>query len=57
MAEGLPPQYDPGTVERKWYAFWEENQFFHADPDSGKPPYSIVIPPPNITGILTSDTC
>ncbi len=52
MAEGLSPQYDPGTVERKWYAFWEENQFFHADPDSGKPPYSIVIPPPNITGIL-----
>ena len=52
MAEGLPPQYDPGTVERKWYAFWEEHQFFHADPASGKPPYSIVIPPPNITGIL-----
>ena len=52
MAEGLPPQYDPGTVERKWYAFWEENRFFHADPASGKPPYSIVIPPPNITGIL-----
>ena len=52
MAEGLPPQYDPGTVERKWYAFWEENRFFHADPASGKPPYAIVIPPPNITGIL-----
>ncbi len=52
MAEGLPPQYDPGTVERKWYAFWEEKRFFHADPASGKPPYSIVIPPPNITGIL-----
>ncbi|MCY3771612.1 MAG: valine--tRNA ligase [Gemmatimonadetes bacterium] len=52
MAEGLPPQYDPGTVERKWYAFWEENQFFHADPVSDKPPYTIVIPPPNITGIL-----
>jgi len=52
MAEGLPPQYDPGTVERKWYAFWEENQFFHADPASEKPPYTIVIPPPNITGIL-----
>ncbi len=52
MAEGLPPQYDPGTVERKWYAFWEENQFFHADPASDKPPYAIVIPPPNITGIL-----
>ena len=48
----MSPQYDPGTVERKWYAFWEENRFFHADPASGKPPYSIVIPPPNITGIL-----
>ena len=52
MAEGLSPQYDPRTVERKWYAFWEENQFFHADPASDKPPYTIVIPPPNITGIL-----
>ncbi len=52
MGEGLPPQYDPGTVESKWYAFWEAHQLFHADPASDKPPYTIVIPPPNITGIL-----
>ncbi len=52
MADGLPPQYDPRPVERKWYAYWEENRFFHADPASEKPPYTIVIPPPNVTGIL-----
>lgn len=52
MAEGLSPKYDPRSVERKWYTFWEENQFFHADPSSAKPAYTIVIPPPNITGIL-----
>jgi valyl-tRNA synthetase len=52
MAE-LPKTYDPGTVEPKWYAHWEESGSFRADANSTKPPYSIVIPPPNITGILT----
>ena len=52
MAE-LPKTYDPGTVEPKWYARWEESGAFRADAHSAKPPYSIVIPPPNITGILT----
>lgn len=52
MAE-LPKTYDPGTVEPKWYAHWEESGSFRADVNSPKPPFSIVIPPPNITGILT----
>ena len=52
MAE-LPKTYDPGAVEPKWYAHWEQSGAFRADPNSPKPPYSIVIPPPNITGILT----
>jgi valyl-tRNA synthetase len=52
MAE-LPKTYDPGTVEPKWYARWEEAGCFRADAHSLKPAYSIVIPPPNITGVLT----
>jgi valyl-tRNA synthetase len=52
MTEGLPPQYDPKPVERKWYSFWEDNHLFQADPSSDKPPFTIVIPPPNVTGIL-----
>ncbi|HVF71989.1 MAG TPA: valine--tRNA ligase [Chthoniobacterales bacterium] len=52
MAE-LPKTYDPTAVEPKWYAHWEEAGYFRADAHSAKPPYSIVIPPPNITGILT----
>jgi valyl-tRNA synthetase len=52
MAE-LPKTYDPGTVEPKWYGRWEESGAFRADAHSPKPPFSIVIPPPNITGILT----
>jgi hypothetical protein len=52
MAE-LPKTYDPNAVEPKWYARWEEAGYFRADAHSTKPPYSIVIPPPNVTGILT----
>jgi valyl-tRNA synthetase len=52
MAE-LPKTYDPGAVEPKWYARWEEAGCFRADAHSPKPAYSIVIPPPNITGVLT----
>src|SRR5213075_3587281 len=43
----------PQAVEDKWYDFWVSNQCFVANPASQKPPYSIVIPPPNVTGILT----
>ncbi len=48
----LPKAYDPHDVEDRIYKTWEENGYFHADPDPAKKPYSIVIPPPNITGIL-----
>ena len=48
----LPKAYEPGDVEAKWYAAWMEARCFEADPQSEKPGYSIVIPPPNVTGIL-----
>jgi valyl-tRNA synthetase len=44
--------YDSGGVEGRWYRFWEAHNFFHADETSAAPPYSIVIPPPNVTGSL-----
>ncbi|MBI5345935.1 MAG: valine--tRNA ligase [Chlamydiae bacterium] len=47
-----PKAYDPKTIEEKWYSFWENNNFFKPDEDSKKPPFSIVIPPPNVTGQL-----
>ncbi len=48
----LPKQYDPQAAQRRWYDFWLEKGYFHADPSSAKPPYTIVIPPPNVTGAL-----
>ena len=47
----LPAKYDASQVEDKWYAYWLENKFFHSEPND-KEPYTIVIPPPNVTGIL-----
>ena len=51
--EPLPRAYEPGAVEARWYPFWEQSGYFHGKPDPKKKPYSIVIPPPNVTGILT----
>ena len=48
----IPKVYDPKSFEKKWYAYWEENKLFHAEVDKSKKPYSIVIPPPNVTGQL-----
>src|SRR5260370_6793144 len=48
----LPRAYDPAQVEQKWYRFWLEQGYFHADARTPKAPYSIVIPPPNVTGRL-----
>ena len=45
--------YNPANVEDKWYGHWLEKNYFHADPNSDKEPYTIVIPPPNVTGMLT----
>lgn len=47
----LATKYDPADVEGKWYAYWEEHGLFKSTPD-GRQPYTIVIPPPNVTGIL-----
>ena len=51
MATEINTKYDPIAVEDKWYKFWMDNHFFHSEPDDRKA-YSIVIPPPNVTGVL-----
>ena len=48
----IPKVYDPQSFEKKWYKFWEDNKLFHAEVDKSKKPYSMVIPPPNVTGQL-----
>ncbi len=48
----LAKAYVAKDVEKKWYQFWEQNQLFKADPTSPKPAYCIMIPPPNVTGVL-----
>jgi valyl-tRNA synthetase len=48
----IPKAYEPQAVEDKWYDFWLKQGCFTADPKSAKPAYSIVIPPPNVTGML-----
>lgn len=52
MAKDLAKQYDPAEVEDKTYKFWLDNKYFHATVNPDKKPYTIVIPPPNITGQL-----
>lgn len=52
MAKELAKQYDPADVEDRTYKFWVDGGYFHAEVNEGKKPYTIVIPPPNITGQL-----
>src|SRR5262245_25993044 len=58
MSTTLASRYDPNEAQDRWYAFWEQNGYFHAEPPPlGKavgsaPPFTIVIPPPNVTGAL-----
>ena len=52
MKRELEKQYNPKNVEDKHYKIWEEKKYFHAQIDENKKPYTIVIPPPNITGSL-----
>ncbi|MCJ1805485.1 valine--tRNA ligase [Flavobacterium covae] len=47
----IPAQFDPKSVEKKWYDYWMENKYFRSIPDHRKP-YTITIPPPNVTGVL-----
>ena len=49
---GLSSSYKPEEIENKWYKYWEDKGYFHADPNDGKEHFSIVIPPPNVTGNL-----
>ena len=49
----LNNKYIPSSVEDKWYEHWLEKKYFHFISSSDKEPYTIVIPPPNVTGILT----
>ena len=48
----LEKAYSPHDVEKRWYQFWEENGLFAAADKSSRKSYSIVIPPPNVTGAL-----
>ncbi len=52
MPTEISKAYEPQSVEEKWYDFWLKQNCFTADPGSPKPAYSIVIPPPNVTGVL-----
>lgn len=47
----LPAQFDAQAIEQKWYDYWMQNGYFHSEPDH-RTPYTIVIPPPNVTGVL-----
>ena len=47
----IPAKYDPSLIEDKWYSYWMNQGFFHSTPDE-REPYTIVIPPPNVTGVL-----
>ena len=51
-ASELPKQYDHAQAQDRWYGFWEERGYFHSEPDDTRQPYTIVIPPPNVTGAL-----
>ncbi len=52
MQKEIAKIYDPNNVEDKWYQFWLDHKYFHANANSGKKPYTIVIPPPNVTARL-----
>lgn len=50
-SQDIPKHFDPGSIEDKWYSYWEDNGFFHSEPDD-RESYTVVIPPPNVTGVL-----
>lgn len=52
MPAELPKQYDPQDAQKRWLAYWQERGFGMARPDAERQPYTIVIPPPNVTGAL-----
>ena len=52
----LSKTYIPGEVETKWYQHWIDQGYFHSEPND-KPAYTVVIPPPNVTGVLHMGHC
>jgi valyl-tRNA synthetase len=48
----LPKQYDHQQAQNRWYPLWKDRGYFHSEPDPGRKPFTIVIPPPNVTGAL-----
>ena len=52
LSSELPKQYDHVAAQRRWYAFWERQGLFHSEPNPARRPFTIVIPPPNVTGAL-----
>lgn len=48
----LSTKYNPSEVESKWYSYWMQKGYFHSEPNPKKEPFCIVIPPPNVTGVL-----
>ncbi len=48
----MDSKYNPSEIEAKWYQYWLENKLFHSEVDNAREPYTIVIPPPNVTGVL-----
>ncbi|RLN38650.1 valine--tRNA ligase, mitochondrial 1-like [Panicum miliaceum] len=52
LASQMAKQYSPAAVEKSWCAWWESSRYFEADAASSKPPFVIVQPPPNVTGVL-----
>ncbi|KAL8526538.1 hypothetical protein ACS0TY_015654 [Phlomoides rotata] len=52
LSRQMAKTYNPNAVENSWYEWWEKSKFFEADSKSSKPPFAIVLPPPNVTGAL-----
>jgi valyl-tRNA synthetase len=52
MATELPKQYNPREAQQRWLQFWSERGYFHSRPDHSRKPFTIVMPPPNVTGAL-----
>ncbi|KAF6153339.1 hypothetical protein GIB67_003529 [Kingdonia uniflora] len=52
LSRKMAEQYNPNAVEKSWYSWWEKSGFFVADANSSKPSFTIVLPPPNVTGAL-----
>src|SRR5205807_8956167 len=52
MTSELPKQYDPHEAQQRWLALWDDKGYFHSRPDPTREMFSIVIPPPNVTGAL-----